>query len=280
MPVKSFFKSAAVIFVLSVLAFGFIAPAFAAEYTVFGPKSYTRSSGSPVTVTDNFSATAGSYVLRVYNGGLQDAPTELVSATEIYLNNVKVVAPNELNQNTPYLEKQVTLTASNTLKVEVRGKPGGSLVVKIVGVSAAPVLSVSVSPDSWPIGAIDPGTTIVMSDSQKITVTNDGNANENYSLKLVNPAGWQDSQTAVDSNTYILNAAFSSNPANIGWNESNHALSETDTLCSSAKFAGDQTGVNVAASAGRTLWFQFKAPASTKVTSQQTIEVIVTAQLP
>ena len=145
---------------------------------------------------------------------------------------------------------------------------------------AAATISVSVSPDYWQIGALEPDTVVTMPDAGKITVLNNGNVEENYSLKLVNPAGWQDSQTAVGADTYVLNAAFSADPAAIAWNEAGHALSTADVLCSAGKFSGDQTGVNVAAGANRNLWFQFKSPSLTNIKNEQSIEVIITAQVP
>jgi len=72
-----------------------------------------------------------SCLLQVYNGGLEDSEFELVSSSTIALNGTQVVAPNEFNQQVSYIEKPVTLTAANELAVEVRGKPGGGIVVQI-----------------------------------------------------------------------------------------------------------------------------------------------------
>jgi len=46
---------------------------------------------------------------------------------------------------------------------------------------------------------------------------------------------------------------------------------------SATKFAGDETGLSVAVSGARHLWFRFNAPTSTSVTTQQSITVTVTA---
>ena len=140
-------------------------------------------------------------------------------------------------------------------------------------------LSVNVSPNYWHIGQTIPYSTITMNSADKITVTNDGQASATYSLNLINPSGWNVSQTAPGPNVYILNAAFDSG-GQLTWNETNHSLSASAILCSITKFAGDQTGVNVAPNNTRTLWLQFKAPTSTQISSEQTINVVVTAQLP
>lgn len=139
-------------------------------------------------------------------------------------------------------------------------------------------LSVSVYPDSWHIGEITPSEVITMTDAQKITVINDGQAPETFSLHLINPPHWQDSQTYVSSDNYILNAAFSQNPENIFWDETAQALSTVPVYCTDIKFAGDQTGVGVQPGEQRSLWLQFKAPASTSITTEQEVKVIITAE--
>lgn len=141
-------------------------------------------------------------------------------------------------------------------------------------------LSVSVSPDFWRVGELSPSSVAAMDEENKITVTNDGQTAETYSLQLINPVGWQDSQDFVGSNTYILNAVFSSDINIIVWNESSHALSTTATPCTMIKFAGNQTGENVPAGEPRILWLQFKSPSSTTVANEQNIKLVINAQTP
>lgn len=141
-------------------------------------------------------------------------------------------------------------------------------------------LSVSVFPDTWVIGEHPPYSVITMTESEKITVLNDGVIPATYSLNLIDPLGWQSSQNNVCPDTYILNAAFSQSLANIAWNEEYHALLIEPVLCSDVRFAGDETGVNVAPNQGRTLWLQFKAPSATSIGSQQEIKVVISAQNP
>lgn len=143
-----------------------------------------------------------------------------------------------------------------------------------------PTLSVSVSPDFWNIGVVEVNSITMMGDAGKITVTNDGQVRTTYALSLVNPQGWTASQTEIGQNIYILNAAFSLEAESIVWNETNHALSTEQVRSTSTKFAGDQTGVDVAPNEERTLWLQFKAPSATVITTQQDIEVIINAQVP
>lgn len=143
-----------------------------------------------------------------------------------------------------------------------------------------PVIGVDVSPDVWDIGSKPVSSVTTMQNSEKITVFNVGSSAISYSLQVVNPLGWQASQTIPDYNTYLLNAGFSVNIGNIFWNTSNHALSTESVLCTDTKFAGDQTGVNVTSGQERTLWLQFKAPVATPIITEQNIEVIINAQTP
>jgi len=151
--------------------------------------------------------------------------------------------------------------------------------IATVYITVKPNLSIIVSPGTWDAGSTNISSVITMQESDKITVLNNGFSNASYSLKVANP-NWQASQTSPGFNTYVLNAGFSADIANISWNESDHALSASAVLCAAAKFAGDQTGVNVTPDAARTLWLQFKAPAATNVTAQQDIEVIISAEIP
>lgn len=111
------------------------------------------------------------------------------------------------------------------------------------------------------------------------TVTNDGNVTETYSISITNPAGWTAVQAAPSAaEEYALLAQFNAAaPTAVSFSYANHALSTTSTASSGTQFAGDQTGLSVATSGTRSLWFRFNAPTSTAVTSQQTITVTVTA---
>ena len=109
------------------------------------------------------------------------------------------------------------------------------------------------------------------------TVTNDGNVTETYDIKLTDPAGWTATSGAPGSETYRLSAQFNAaQPTAVSF-AANHDLTTTDQTSSGTIFAGDQTGLSVAASAARSLWFKFEAPTSTTVTTQQTITVTLTA---
>ncbi|MEW6684157.1 MAG: Ig-like domain-containing protein [Nitrospirota bacterium] len=123
-------------------------PAWAGTFSLF-QKTYTRGTGAPITEVDTLAVRDPSttYLLRVYNGGLVDAPTEFVSSSVIAINGATVLGPSEFNQNVQYIEEPVSLTASTTLSVEVRGKPGGLITLVIEGRDdTPPMITASVTP--------------------------------------------------------------------------------------------------------------------------------------
>ena len=129
-------------------------------------------------------------------------------------------------------------------------------------------------------GPIAFGTVIASSttvSSGASTVTNDGNVTETYDLKLTNPATWTATASAPGDETYRLSAQFNVAEPGAGDFTADHDLTTSDQTSSGTIFAGDQTGLSVAASAARSLWFKFEAPTSTAVAAEQTITVTVTA---
>src|SRR5260221_8646665 len=137
-----------VLAILCLLTTGAI-PLHAGTFTVFGPKNYVRGTGAPVTVTDTFTVLnpATQYTLKAFNGGLQNTQTELVSSSVVTINGVQVLGPSNFNQNVSEIDVPVTLQASNTISVQVRGKPGGTLAIQIVGLdNEPPIITAKASP--------------------------------------------------------------------------------------------------------------------------------------
>ena len=112
----------------------------AGTWLPFGPVSYTRGTGDPVTVTNTFSILNPNtqYTLKAINGGLQNDTTEYVSETIVTLNGVTIISSSNFNQNVAEVDVPVTLQSTNTLSVVVRGKPGGVLTLEVVGVDNDP----------------------------------------------------------------------------------------------------------------------------------------------
>ncbi len=145
-------------------------------------------------------------------------------------------------------------------------------------------ISVTVTIQNLSVSATGPiafGTVVAGSQtvsSSASTITNDGNVVETMSLSLTNPGSWTAVQAAPGAEEYALLAQFNAAaPTAVSFTYANHALTTSSVASSGTKFAGDQTGVSMAVSGTRSLWFRFNAPTSTAVTTQQTISVTVTA---
>ena len=133
--------------------------ATAQTFRVFGPKTYARGNGEPVTVQDTF--TVGDptvpYRLVIHNGGLVDGDSgERVSSSELALNGAIVVGPDNFNQKTALVDKSVTVQSLNRLAVQLRGKPGGVIVLEVLGTDLVPpTLAVTA-----PTGTVSGGSSI------------------------------------------------------------------------------------------------------------------------
>lgn len=112
----------------------------AGTFTAFGPQNYVRGTGAPITVTNTFTVRNPStqYTLKVLNGGLQNSATELVSSGFVVVNGVQVIGENNFNQNVTEVDVPVVLQSSNTISVQVRGQPGGTLTLQIIGIDNDP----------------------------------------------------------------------------------------------------------------------------------------------
>ena len=209
---------------------------FAGTWTAYGPQVYTRGTGTPVTVSNTFSILNPNtqYTLRVHNGGLVDAPTDFVSSTTIVVNGVTVVAPNDLNQTIAEVDKPVTLLAgTNQIDVQVRGAPGGSLAVDIIGVdNDPPVISAAQNPLANPGGwnntdvvvtyTCTDATSGVAKCTSPVTVSSEG-ANQVISGQAVDKAGNTASASvtlSIDKTPPTISASASPAPNAKGWNNS------------------------------------------------------------
>lgn len=142
--------------------------------------------------------------------------------------------------------------------------------------SQVPILSISITPMSYDFGGVNVATATVSISS--ITVTNDGNIGETYSLCLSTAnVVWIPVENDPDAEEFLLNVAFDSD-GEVSWNNYDHALSTATAPSTETKFAGDQNGVEVGIGEERSLWMQFKSPLRTSTTDQQRITVIINAE--
>src|SRR5882724_11588047 len=104
---------------------------------IFGPTTYTRTTGAPNQYTTTFTLPAwiaNPYDLHIVNG----SPTgsDRISSATITLNGVQVAGPSDFNQNVATIDRSVTLQATNTLQVTLASKPGSYLTINVFGTSA------------------------------------------------------------------------------------------------------------------------------------------------
>jgi hypothetical protein len=163
--------------------------------------SYARGTGAPVTVTNTFTLLnpATQYTLKAFNGGLQNDKAELVSHSVVYLNGVQVVGPANFKQGVAKVSVTIFPGLTNTLSVQVRGKPGGVLAIQVIGVdNDPPSITASLSPSPNAAGWNNSPVTVsftcldktsgVASCPPPITVSTEG-ANQVISGKAIDVAG-------------------------------------------------------------------------------------------
>ena len=89
---------------------------------------FSRRKSKPVTITRTFTGTPGATNLLVIN---DKTVTTAVDSARIVLNGAEVAHPSDFAPQTHVLTVPVTLVASNTLSVEVAGKPGAGIWVLV-----------------------------------------------------------------------------------------------------------------------------------------------------
>ena len=140
------------------------------------------------------------------------------------------------------------------------------------------VLGVTVSPTTWNIGLVETNSINL---STAFTVTNTGNAQQDFQLNAANSVGWTIGATP-GSEVFRMSAIFK----DVAPVESNFIANDDLTtsavtataaiFCIDADAAGVK-GYDVVAAATRNLWLRFQAPTSTTATAEQSITVTITA---
>jgi len=142
-------------------------------------------------------------------------------------------------------------------------------------------LSVSLSSNTWALGTVVAGSTTQMTEADDITVTNDGNVDEDFTLKLTDPSAWTAGATA-GADVYVMSGLFCASADAPGGSDfqADDVLTTTTQTATSAVFGyvgGSDDGVAVPAGNSVDLWLEFQAPTSTTNFTQQTIVVTVGA---
>ncbi len=220
----------------------FISPGFTTTFTAYGPETFQRGTGVPVTVTRSFTVfnSNTTYTLKIYNGGLVDSEFDKVSSSVISLNGLQIVGPDEFNQNVLIVEKAVTLSTDNTLSVEVRGKPGGAITIEIIGVdNDPPTVTASVNPLPNAAGWNNADVTVTFTCSDTVsgvagcpgpvTVASEG-AGQIITGTASDEAGNTKTVTVtinLDKTPPVISFSASPPPNANGWNNTNVTVSFT-----------------------------------------------------
>jgi hypothetical protein len=211
--------------VLIFLAVGTVSAA-AGTFTAFGPKTYVRDTGSPVTVTDSFSVLNPSttYTLQVANNG--------ISSAVISINGVQVVGPSDFNEDVSSIQRPISLQVSNQISVELRSKPGASITVQVIGVdNDPPTIKASITPAPNAAGWNNTNVTVTFTCSDATsgvaicpppqTLVNDG-ANQGVFGTATDKAGNTASTSVtvnLDKTPPIVTALATPGPNAAGWNK-------------------------------------------------------------
>lgn len=123
-----------------------------------------------------------------------------------------------------------------------------------------------------------------------ITVTNDGNVNETYSLKISSvtlydnsPSLWKSTNTTTGHNRFIFYAIFhavqvsTSNFDSDDYVIDENRASTADWFSDNDGGGNKQTGINVPKGDDRKLWFRLDMPTSTTTGKEEKITVTITA---
>lgn len=153
-------------------------------------------------------------------------------------------------------------------------------------------LSISIDKTSWELLGIKSGGEYILDNSNKILVTNKGDGNQTYSLKIVEEGDWSASsdKDGAGINKYVLNALFTGKDKTqidaSYFNEIENddiVLFEEEGKASSTRFGSSQSpekGNLVPHGAVRCLWFKFKAPKKDTIGRVQSIKISITAETP
>jgi hypothetical protein len=195
------------------------------------------------------------------------------------------------NINTPLEEHSRTVTGLHGgttyyFRIWTRDEATWSDISNASTASVVEVISVSLSTDTYNFGQIDLNTsTNTLSD---ITVTNDGNVNQTYSLKVSSvtlydnsPSVWKATDTSVGHNRFMFYGVFH------GVQVSTDNFNSEDIMTESSKasdgtsvFTVDQsqTGYDVPMGEDRKLWFRLDMPVSITTSKQEKITIRIEAQ--
>ncbi|MEK6683281.1 MAG: kelch repeat-containing protein [Nitrospirota bacterium] len=102
---------------------------------VFGPESFTRTTGATNVYTRSFTVpfyVAAPYTLHIENG--QPDGKNRISSGTVSIGGIGIVHKSDFNQNVSVIDQTVTLATTNTLTVTLNSAPDSFITVTIAGV--------------------------------------------------------------------------------------------------------------------------------------------------
>ncbi len=113
------------------LVIGVTLPAWAATVAVFGPQEYVRQEGKPTTASSSFSVPSQMTNCRLLISYGANGPLA-ANNVSVLVNGVEMASAKSLRGANPE-EVTAKLQSENTLLVTLKGKPGDSVIVQVLG---------------------------------------------------------------------------------------------------------------------------------------------------
>ncbi len=134
---------------LCILLSLFLGTASAVEVTVFGPKQYLRTTGSPDVYTDTFPWPEGEGMLIVKNGQWdgEHRITDAISSASVVVNGQEIFGTSDFNQQVYSLEAPINIAESNSILVELASNPGSYITIQVTQEIALPTVTISADPE-------------------------------------------------------------------------------------------------------------------------------------
>ena len=128
--------------------------AVAGEVTLFGPKQYVRTTGTPNVYTDTFSAIPGEAKLTVKNGNWDGSEriTDAISSASVAVNGEEIFGPDDFNQQVYLLEAPINVAEDNSISIELASNPDSYFTIEVTQEVAPPTVSISADPESIMVG--------------------------------------------------------------------------------------------------------------------------------
>lgn len=141
-------------------------------------------------------------------------------------------------------------------------------------------LCVSVDKSAWNLGTVALSSTTVMASGDKITITNCGNAAEDFTLSVgsSSPNSWTPAGPGENAFRLLARMSGATPPAAADYSTTNDVVTSSTVAADGTKFGAG--GYNIGASGTAPLWLRFDAPTGLNPASQgqQTITLTVGCQ--